>query len=215
MRTQFVERLAAVRSEVVGMGNRVLEMTQKAAHAVTVGSEVEAREVVAADDDVDLLESRTLRDVCVLMVQEAPVARDLRMLTTTLVVLSDFERAADYAVKLARRSMKIGHRFPADMKTDFAELDRMVRQAMALAIKQYLEHAEEADGELRFLERDIDRAYQQARKEILNRIKEDPQRADDLIRTMQMFHALEHIADCAVSISKHVTMHQEGRSTGA
>jgi phosphate transport system protein len=207
VRELFDDRLNHIRSEVVHMGNLVAEMTRMASHAALTGSEEEALKVTAMDDEVDRIESATVRDVCVLMVQESPVASDLRLLTATLGVIGDIERAADHAVKLAKRSLKVSHGFPAELKTEFAELDRMARQLFALSIKLYMDYSPETVAKMQAIEDTIDKSYRSARRDLLTRVRTDPDDTELLVRVIRIFHALEHIGDHAISISRRLAMH--------
>ena len=55
----------------------------------------------------------------------------------------------------------------------------------------------------------IDGRYATARNGVLELIKADPTNARAMLRTIEIFHALEHVADHAVAISKRMQVIHE------
>ena len=111
MRIHYEERLLAIRSQVISMGNLAHDMVRKASESVIGGNPSLANEVIRDDDQVDALERKTTLETIMLVMQESPVGADLRFLISTLGVVGEIEEVADDAVKLARRSLKLGSEF--------------------------------------------------------------------------------------------------------
>jgi phosphate transport system protein len=133
------------------------------------------------------------------VMQESPVASDLRFLVSTLGVVGEIEEVADDAVKLARRSLKLGTNFPSSMKVQLSDLSEIARRQLASAIRLYAD----------FDNDQVDSAYSRARDELLVLLKKDPSDAGGLVRAIEVFHALEHVSDGAVAIAKRMLIIDE------
>ncbi|MBS1703920.1 MAG: phosphate signaling complex protein PhoU [Armatimonadetes bacterium] len=209
MRIHYEERLLDIRSHVIAMGNQAHEMVRKASESVITSNPGLANEVIREDDAVDVAERKTIMEAITFVVQESPVASDLRFLVSTLGVVGEIEEVADDAVKLARRSLKLGTNFPATMKKQLNELSEVSRLQFMSALRLYSEFDPDLARSIVDRDNEVDSAYSRARDQLLEMFKEDANNAGGLVRTIEVFHALEHVSDHAVSIAKRMQMIDE------
>ncbi len=189
------------------MGGLANDMVRMAVEATLSGNVDLANRVMKADDEVDEMERQTIRDTVLVVMQESPVATDLRMLVATLGIIGEVEKIGDDAVKLARRATKLSGIFPFELKVDLMELGEMARHSLASAIRCYSEYSDELAKEIIDGDEDIDRKYGEARTKVFELIKQTPESTKQLVRAMEAFHALEHVADHAVAIAVRLKMH--------
>lgn len=206
LRKNFTETLAEIHSDVIRMGNRANEMVKQAVDATLTDDANLAAQVVHADNEVDEMERALIQKAVLTVMREAPVAHDLRFLVSTLGVVGEIEKSADKAVKLARRVPKLSGRFPTEMKVSFQNLGEESRRAFAGALRLFSDYSDELADQVIRADEEIDRAYSEARNAVVKMIQSDPSSADHLIRTMEAFHTLEHVADHAVAIAVRVKM---------
>jgi phosphate transport system protein len=206
MRIHFHERLAEIQGEVITMGSHAVEMVRKATDSVIASNPSLAHEVIRLDDDIDQAERQTVMATITLVMQEGPVASDLKFLISTLGVVSEIEAIADHAVKLSRRSLKLGGSFPSGLKVTLSELSDRARSQCGAALRLYTSYSPELAESILEAENGIDEDYQQARNRVYELIKADPSDPAMLVRVIEVFHALEHVADNAASIAKRVQM---------
>ncbi|RYG36591.1 phosphate signaling complex protein PhoU [bacterium] len=209
MRVHFGERLEEIRSDVVRMGNDAQEMVRLAVEATINGDDSLAEQVIEADDRVDDLERSVFNRTLITVLQEAPVANDLRLLISTLAVVSEIEKVGDDAVKLARRATKLHGVFPSEMRRALTELGDQSRRLLAASIRLYTEYSSSLAQEIILGDHEVDMAYTNARKAVLGLIRSQPENSEHLVRTMESFHALEHVADRAVAIAVRMQMAYE------
>ncbi len=216
MRIHFQERLAAISTEVVKMSQEAEAMVRLAVESILQNDPNLALQVIAADDEIDNWERKALHGAIATVMQESPVANDLRFLISTLGVVGEIESVADDAVKLARRSRKLVGVFPSSLKISFSEVSGMSRSMFNQAMKLYLDYSDELSQEIIDQDVDVDKAYSRARDQIYEMIKADPVSTEHLIRAIESFHALEHVADRAVAIAKRMrNVHMRITSTGS
>lgn len=209
MRTHFDERLLTIKNQVISMGNVAHEMVRKASESVIFSNPSLAHDVIREDDTVDIAERKVMQDAIMLVMSESPVASDLRFLISTLGVVSEIEKVADDAVKLSRRSLKLGSNFPSTMKVQLSELSEQVRRQFASSLRLYSEFSPELAKSIVDHDEVVDTAYSQARDQILELLKKDPSDPVAHVRTIEVFHALEHVSDHAVSIAKRMQLIDE------
>lgn len=194
------------------MGTRANELVRQAAEAVINGDLDLAQTVIHGDDDVDRMEQETHKRTVLTVMQEAPVATDLRFLMSTLGVVSEIEKTADDAVKLSRRARKLSGQFPAEMKVALQELGEEARKMFAAALRLYSEYSPELADEIVRADKGVDTRYSQARDRVIELIQANPENTGHLVRTIESFHALEHVADHAVEIARRMRMLYEQKA---
>ena len=95
MRNRFDEQLSLLNHELLEMG-ALVECAIRSAATALVNQDVEAALAsIAADKDVDQAE-RDIESLCLkLLLQQQPVARDLRLISSALKMITDMERIGD------------------------------------------------------------------------------------------------------------------------
>lgn len=209
VRQRLDDRHQHIQTDILRMAGIANDMVRLAVEAVISGDVELARSVIAMDDEVDSLEKETLNATVRAVGLEAPVASDLRMLVCTLGVIGEVEKIADDAVKLARRSAKLTGHFPAEMKLALHQLGEEARRVFAASMRLYVEYSTELAEEIVSSDEAIDGQYVKARNRVFDLIRDNPQETEHLVRTIEAFHALEHVADHAVEIASRMRMHHE------
>lgn len=206
MREHFGQVLDNIRHDVVRMGAKVNDLVKAAIDAVLNGDLELAHRVIADDDEIDKFEHEMHRRTVLTVLQESPVASDFRFLVSALGVVGEIEKAADDAVKLARRARKLSGYFPAEMRVALVQLGEQSRQMFNSSIRLFADYSDELAGEIIAADESVDTAYTRARNTVIDMIRANPENTDHLVRTIDSFHALEHIADHAVEIAKRLQM---------
>ncbi len=106
MRSRFDEQLSILNTEMIRMGALCEEAISLACRALTVGGD-SADRAIAVDGEIDRKE-REIEGLCMkLLLLEHPVARDLRVVSSALKMISDMERIGDQAANIAEISAYI------------------------------------------------------------------------------------------------------------
>jgi len=107
MREGLDRAIDELRSMLVDMGERADSMLGKAITALADGDRTAAEEVIYADRAVDQRHVEVQHAVLTTVALQAPVGRDLRLLTGFLHSGLHLERMADYAVSVARGAIRL------------------------------------------------------------------------------------------------------------
>jgi len=107
MREELDRSISELRGMLVDMSERADDMLGKAVIALAEGDRVRAEEVIYADRAVDQRHVEVQHGVLTTVALQAPVGRDLRLLTAILHAGLHIERMADYGVSVARGAIRL------------------------------------------------------------------------------------------------------------
>ena len=144
MRSRFDEQLALLNKEMIEMGALCEEVIALASKALTEADPELAKKVAPLDAEIDQKE-RNIESLCLkLLLQQQPVARDLRQISAALKMITDMERIGDQAEDIAEiigflngRSGEecafVGHMARAAISMVTGSVDAFVRRDVTLA----------------------------------------------------------------------------------
>src|SRR5205823_15065176 len=101
-RKRFHDELAALESEVLGLGERAERAIAKAVQALVHRDDALAEQVVAEDDALDATYLDIEQRILNLLATQTPVASDLRLVSAILPTNLHLERVGDQAVNIAK-----------------------------------------------------------------------------------------------------------------
>jgi phosphate transport system protein len=144
MRSQYEQQLTRLNNELISMGALCENAIALAAKALIEGDLDLAKEAVAIDQEIDRKE-RDIESLCLkLLLQQQPVARDLRQISSALKMITDMERIGDQAADIAEivtmanirasdDTLHIGSMARATIKMVTESIDAFVRRDVDLA----------------------------------------------------------------------------------
>ncbi|MFP5371293.1 MAG: phosphate signaling complex PhoU family protein, partial [Actinomycetes bacterium] len=123
MRDSYREELDDINSCLVGMANAVGSAISTATTALLDADVALADLVIAGDKEIDATRESIEQRCFTLLARQQPVARDLRVITTAMRIISDLERMGDLAehiAKIARRRFP-DNAVPQEVRPAFLE----------------------------------------------------------------------------------------------
>ena len=104
MRSKFDEQLELLNVELIKMGSLCEDAISSAVRALLENDRKLAQDVFLIDGEIDQME-RDIESLCMkLLLQQQPVASDLRLISSAIKMISDMERIGDQASDIAERS---------------------------------------------------------------------------------------------------------------
>ncbi len=101
VRNRFDNQLNMLNAEIIQMGDLCEKAIEDAAKALTENDLELARKAIAEDAQIDQKE-KDIESLCLkLLLQQQPVARDLRLISAALKMITDMERIGDQAADIA------------------------------------------------------------------------------------------------------------------
>lgn len=214
MRNKFDEQLLLLNKKMIEMGALCENMIARAAKALLNGNSQAAEEVRASGHEVDELE-REIEAVCLkLLLQQQPVARDLRQISAALKMITDMERIGDQAEDIAEIIPFLNGRTGAEL-ADFrlmAEATcKMVTDSIDAYVKQDIELAKAV------YEHDdtVDNCFSRVKEKLIKMISENTADGEYAVDLLMIAKYFERIGDHAVNIAEWVEFSATGIHKGS
>ena len=213
MRSRFDEQLSLLNKKMIEMGTLCEELIARVAIALLSGDVEGAREAKAHGREIDQME-REIESICLkLLLQQQPVAKDLRVISAALKMITDMERIGDQAEDIAEiipfLDGRTGAEF-ADFKPMAEATCKMVTDSIDAYVKQDLELAKSVAAH----DDVVDDAFGRMKDTLIKMISEnnaDGEYAVDLLMIAKYF---ERIGDHAVNIAEWVEFSVTGVHKG-
>lgn len=204
MRSKFDEQLAELNREMIEMGRMIVQSITMAIEALTDKDEKRAKSIMEGDVEVDH-EQKKIETICFnLLIQQQPVARDLRTVTAAMKMVTDMERIGDHAADISEITIFMGKNSYIEKLKHIREMASETVLMLNHSIEAYVERNQEKAKEV--IEHDdiVDSLFENVKKDIIQLIQKNPedgQEATDLLMVAKYF---ERIGDHATNIAEWV-----------
>ncbi|MEZ3165202.1 phosphate signaling complex protein PhoU [Halorubrum miltondacostae] len=206
-RERYQDSLDELRSDVLAMGDQVVEQFERSLKAVEHRDESLARSVAEGDEAVNETYLR-LEDRCVdLFALQQPVAGDLRFVTASFKIITDLERIGDLAVNLADYLRTATRTLSPEVQLD--AIGEAVRSLVERSLAAYETEDAAACRAVAADDDEVDALCQRASESVTRDLIagtdgdgwEVERLLDDVSRVLLTIRDLERVADHAVNIA--------------
>lgn len=204
MRNRFDMQLQLLDEQLTHMGELCEIAIAKATKALAEGSLDQAKAIIEADEEIDQMEKDIERMCLKLLLQQQPVAKDLRRISAALKMITDMERIGDQTADIAEIVLSARHDTATDIKevgTMASAASKMVRDSVTAYVTKDLELAKtvmEADDV-------VDNLFSTIRDELVDYIRaEKGEHGDKIFDLIMVTKYLERIGDHATNIAEWV-----------
>jgi phosphate transport system protein len=204
MRTRFDIQLEELNTELIHMGALVEASIDSAVKALIEQDKEQAQSAILADAEVDEKEKEIERLCLKLLLQQQPVARDLRLISAALKMITDMERIGDQAADISeiaiyladgpyvKKLETIPKMAKATIKMVSESIDAFVRKDLDL-----VEKVIESDDI-------VDAFFLDVKNDLINLIHEDANTGGQAMDLLMIAKYFERIGDHAVNIAEWV-----------
>ena len=212
MRRHFDEQIAHLGEEMIAMGALVEHTIEEACEALRLGDVVRARRIMEGDREVDRKE-REIEALCLhLLLQQQPVARDLRQISSALKMITDMERIGDQAADISEivTVMDLTQPRPGHFSVMAHAAVDMVHRAIDAYVRQDVELARQV------MESDdvVDELFDQVKGDLAVLLRENAERSGSVLDMLMIAKYFERIGDHAVNIAEWVAYSVTGLYKG-
>ena len=203
MRSRFDEQLATLNKELIEMGALCEEAIADAAKALMTADEKTAAKVEPLEAEINQKE-RDIESLCLkMLLQQQPVARDLRQISAALKMITDLERIGDQASDIAEIITFIDKKAGVDCEPIclMAEATiRMVTERIDAFIKRDVGIAQQAIAH----DDTVDDYFLKVKRSLINMIAQRPADGEHALDLLMIAKYFERIGDHAVNIAEWV-----------
>ena len=204
MRNRFDKQLEKLNNELIHMGSLIEHAIEMAVSALVNQNLEKAQEAIEFDAEIDRQE-KEIESLCMkLLLQQQPVARDLRLISSALKMITDMERIGDHASDISEMTILMaGNPYIVNPQ----QIQGMAKETTDMVIKS-IEAFVNKDMELakKVIEQDdlVDDLFMKVKQELIlliNKSAENGEQAADILMVAKYF---ERIGDHATNIAEWV-----------
>lgn len=204
MRNKFDEQLKQLNNEMIEMANMIESAIQNAITAFLKQDVDTAKRIMNSDEIVDQ-KQKNIEGICFqLLIQQQPVARDLRTITAAMKMVTDMERIGDQAADISELTIVMAdspYRFKEDhIKAMASETSLMVIKAIEAYVEKDLGKAYEV------IARDdiVDNYFLKVKADLIEVMQKEADYAEHAADLLMVNKYLERIGDHATNIAEWV-----------
>ncbi len=202
IRENFENNLEEVNRKITEMGEQTIIALEKAFKALKTQDVEIALKVIEGDTAIDNLEKDINQFAIWLVAKEAPISRDLREIISALKISSEIERVADFAVNIAKATIKIGNAKSLLEITHLEKMKELSVEMLRKALQSFLDENILLAIEVGDLEDEVDEYSSETYKKLTTYLSEHPEETNQLVQLLFVNRFLERTADHITNIAE-------------
>ena len=197
MRNRFDVELEDLNLDLIRMGARAEQ---------TITKVVKVIENCDVEGAKEIIESRSMK----LIMKQQPVAKDLRMISTALKMITDIERICDQAADISEITLSVCKNLLIEKPQHIPKMGRTTAQMVHMAVDSYVHRDVGLAEEVKEMDNEVDRLYDVVKNELLNVAIEDKEKIDQIVDFLMIAKYLERIGDHAENIADWAIFSETG-----
>ena len=210
MRSRYDEELKNLHGALIDMGTMIESAISGAITALENRDVQKAKDIIAYDEEIDAQE-RLIEEMCMkLLLRQQPVARDLRMISTALKLITDMERIGDHAADISELAIMLRD-LPQMNSNSLREMAVQTSTMLISSVEAYVEQDEEKARAVIRQDDVVDDLFVTVKREMIEAIRQNSdcsEAAADLLMAAKYF---ERIGDHATNIAEWTVYAFTGR----
>lgn len=203
-RNYFEQELQELQVSLLKMSSMVEEILHNSIKALKAQDVELAQKVIKDDDLIDDMEF-VVEDKCLkLIALQSPLAKDLRLIATALKIITDLERIADYAVDIAKITIKLAHEKYIKELIDIPRMSEIAVSMVKGSIDAYVNLDIEEAKNVAKMDDELDALYRQIFRELLFIMMEDNNTVHQATYFLLISRYLERIGDHVTNICERI-----------
>ena len=202
MRNKFEEQLEKLHVEMIQMGALCEDAISAAAEALIHSDAALAAAAEEAEREIDQKE-REVENLCLkLLLQQQPVARDLREISAALKMISDLERIGDQAADISEMTSYV--HLPQGRSSHIADMARAVINMVTDSVDSFVKRDLQLARQVCAADDRVDELFIQVRRELVELIAADASYGEQGLDLLMVAKYLERIGDHATNVAEWV-----------
>ena len=211
MRNLFDKQLVKLNNELIEMGSLVEKAIEKAITALVTQDVKKAKQAIESDDEINHQE-KEIENLCLkLILQQQPVAKDLRLISAVLKMITDLERIGDHAADISEITISLADN---PYVVDLRGIQKMAKETMEMVIKSieaFVNRDLEIANEVIKHDDLVDDLFIEIKKEVIRLINEKPEDGEQVADILMIAKYFERIGDHATNIAEWVIFSITGK----
>ena len=204
MRNRFERQLLELNNELIQMGSMIEDSIQKAINALIDQNVELAKKIMDNDTQIDH-EQKKIENLCFnLLMQQQPVAKDLRVISAAMKMVTDMERIGDHAADISEMTILMSK---TKYIPNLEHINRMASETVQMLIRSieaYVEKDMKKAVDVIASDDVVDDLFDKNKAELIEQIQREPQSAESAADMLMVAKYFERIGDHATNIAEWV-----------
>lgn len=210
MREYFDTELSNLNNQLIEMGMFVEKAINNSVGMIMNHTE-DGLETAREQEELINSSEKKIQNHCIrLLLHQAPVAYDLRYISSALKMITDLERIGDQAIDIAEMSQYIANRQSVINMTHISDMASKAAQMVTMAIDAFVKKDLELARKVSRLDDVIDSSFDDVKSETVDIIRADARLGLEAIDIVMIAKYLERIGDHAVNVAEWVAFSVTG-----
>ena len=204
MRNRFDRQLEQLNNELVEMGSLICKAIDMSVDALANQDIEEAENAVEFDLEIDHKE-RDIESICMkLLLQQQPVARDLRLISSALKMITDMERIGDQAADISEINVSMS-RIKGEVKFDvIQEMAKITTDMVVKSLDAFVNKDKELAIQVINMDDEVDDRFDHLKKDVIATVNENSGTGEKAMDVFMIGKYFERIGDHATNIADWV-----------
>lgn len=211
MRIHFDEQLDQLNKEIINMGSLIEQAIGMAVEALIKQDVNKAKKAMEFDEEVDHQE-KVIETLCLkLLLQQQPVAKDLRIISAALKMITDMERIGDHASDISDLAIQLSGLPHIEQLTHIEQMAKETMVMLIQGLEAYVERNYEKAEEVIAHDDIIDDLFAKVKQELIDIIQKNSDCAGQAADLLMVAKYFERIGDHATNIAEWVIFSITGK----
>lgn len=209
-RELFGKKIKQIQDEILLLGSMVEQATLDSVKIFKNRDMVAAQTLVEDDQNINDKRFAVENAILILMATQQPLAHDLRLLASMLIVTNELERMGDYAKGIAHNAMRLGN---SSIPVPIRNIEKMADLAVSMlhrALSAFINEDIKIAVTLPKEDDQVDALFNESYRSIVKTMIADPETIDESSTLLWVVHNLERFADRVVNICERTVFIKSG-----
>ncbi len=209
-RLGFQNEIEKLNVELIRMGTLIEEAIENVIIAFKKQDHSLAKEIIKKDREIDDAEKSIESHCLSLILRQQPVAKDLRIVSTALKMVTDMERIGDHASDIASIILKMDGDHVFEIVEHIPEMALLAKKMVKGAIEAFVKGDTELTKKIIEIDDEVDNLFTKVKSEVIEMIKKSNDLSDMCIDFLMIAKYFERIGDHAENICEWVEFNETG-----
>ncbi|NLK75474.1 MAG: phosphate signaling complex protein PhoU [Clostridiales bacterium] len=209
-RLSFDNELNILKANLTEMGSLIENAIDMSLSAFQNQDYELAKKIIQGDRTINDIE-KTIESRCLsLILKQQPVARDLRIVTTALKVVTDMERIGDHAADIAELVLRVQGETIYTLVKHIPEMGNVAKKMVREAVNAFTTVNLPKAREIIKMDDKVDELFGAVKEEVVRILRESAEHADLCVDILMIAKYFERIGDHAVNICEWTEFYETG-----
>ena len=207
----FDNELKELRESILKLGGMVENAIHDSVKALVERDSELAKEVIRRDHLINALDVKIDEECVRLIALRQPMARDLRLITTTMKITTDLERMGDFAVNIAERALELNEEPQLKPFVNIPKMAEIAQSMVRDSLDSFVTGCSRLPYEVIRRDDEVDDLTVRNFEELLAFMLQDPGNIPLAVKRTYIAKYLERIADHATNICEMIIYMCKGK----